>query len=617
MAELNDPPESYQLDQVVYRHSGDERTLLDAPPGVGPVAASSLERDKLTRWDEWLSSQMAEPRDMSPSRCYLVREGEAALIYRAADKNRNRPSQFAHMLIGRTNELTLQRALGSWPWRWQGAIRPDSPVRRGEIEKVNRSLFTESDRGWHDLVNDENEPPGLYRLISFMLTDHPDVPSRVEDRKFAVITSEQGDLPVRMLSGLISKLRPEFLAGGFSTHEPKYADGMETLPRFVFATRVGYSSYQMSRMVLDLRDLDRDEHFKGEAEGLIESYKKSQAPDSGRDADEKGADKSVDDRADRICQPVNLVARTAADTLTDEEEGCSAGSGPTAEAAQEVVAGEEPADRSAGRVSPDKGGYVNGTGPAARLAAGPAPAGHSDYQGAAATSPRRHSRRDQVRSFGTDHLWPSEEKEFSWASRIKAPTRSHLTDPRSDTSLVIGDDKLVEKLGNLDRSNIDVLTDEFLARIDNSAQPIQYHPVQQALLAHRFYGDRLKAVGEESGPSINELYGALALFAFPPASSHTLDSAVVNSIFNETWMPAPLLFKILERVLPDKKAPEEWVQIIGRGRLADLKITLEEKSASRRPPAHQADKPSVVWLLVALSIMFLLVLALFLLGGLS
>jgi hypothetical protein len=244
-----------RIDQIVYQDPGRGRLNRLGRDGVGPIAAS-MDQGRLADWHSILMTHIfADPRYDHASICFLVAGRRSALLYRTTS-HRNRSSAFAHVLVGDRDLLSAETALGSWQWRWPGAIGPRA-LDEGlspELPPVNPDgLIQEASAEWRRLLAVARETPGLNLLIADMLGKPGQV--HLQDRKFAIIASEaeRGDLRIRLLAGLLSLLGGGFLDAGFSTHETRYDDSQAGLPRLVFASSAQVTrGFPITRHVVDL-----------------------------------------------------------------------------------------------------------------------------------------------------------------------------------------------------------------------------------------------------------------------------------------------------------------------------------------------------------------------------
>jgi hypothetical protein len=240
-----------RIDQIVYRDPGLGSLSLLRREGIGPVAAS-MDQDALKTWDRTLFTHISTDSGYGyPSLCFLVVGNRSALLYRTTSANRS--STLAHVLTGDLQDLSAEMALGSWRWRWPGALDLRGPLS-AELPPVDAAAFLNTAHGdWWTLVSTAREALGLNQLITGMLS-RPG-PEDLPTRKFAIITpeAEPGNLRVRLLAGLCSRLGGGFLTGGFSTHEPSYDDGQSYLPRFILASsRQVVESFAITRQEIDL-----------------------------------------------------------------------------------------------------------------------------------------------------------------------------------------------------------------------------------------------------------------------------------------------------------------------------------------------------------------------------
>jgi hypothetical protein len=244
------------VDQIVYQDSGGRPHLLGVE-GVGPVA-TSLSPEDLAVWDRNLRKRLPDdPSYEYPSLCYLEEHaGKRALLYRTL-RGENRTSGFAHVLIGASSDLPPAVALGAWRWDWRGAISPNNveqlirPADGRRLDPVTQNgladLAGRASQEMARLKEISNSDLAFHRVVIQVLSQ-PEMP----EHKFAII-AEPGEQRVVILAGFLSWVDETFLADGFSTHELRYNDGLQGLPRFIFTNRrQRHSSFPVSRIRVDL-----------------------------------------------------------------------------------------------------------------------------------------------------------------------------------------------------------------------------------------------------------------------------------------------------------------------------------------------------------------------------
>jgi hypothetical protein len=271
-------PHSGRIDQIVYQDSGSGQHLL-GNDGVGPVA-TSLTLNDLASWDKVLRKRLPDDSYGHPSTCYLVYKGQRALLYRD-QHGQNRASGFAHVLVSAPANLPPDTALGAWRWHWPGAITPTNvkqkvdPAYGGRLDPLTHDdasgLAGTAKQELSSLVSVALRARAAHRAIIQVLRQ----PGLAECR-FAIV-AEPGEQRVQILAGLLW-LDGGFLADGFSTHELRYDDQQQGLPRFIL-TSPGqrHSSFPVSRVKVDLsRDsLASDEVVARAATILTAAYREA------------------------------------------------------------------------------------------------------------------------------------------------------------------------------------------------------------------------------------------------------------------------------------------------------------------------------------------------------
>lgn len=244
-----------RLDQIVYRDTG-HPLLPELAPGVGPAASSFEDEEELRHWHGKLKGRVTGGHPY-PSLCYLVIGDSAALMYRDTDQ-KHRDSPFAHVLIGRRACLPAWQAPRLHAWEWHGAIKPADRVP-GKLPPVSENPFPVNNvrYGLDTLKLSDTRSQGVNKLIIDVFREEGATSPPLGDKRFAIFTDESPKLAIGLLIEMMHALGDEtFIRDGFSTHENKYNDGEEGLPRFVFVTRKDQGSYAITRTVIDLRGID-------------------------------------------------------------------------------------------------------------------------------------------------------------------------------------------------------------------------------------------------------------------------------------------------------------------------------------------------------------------------
>ena len=290
MSAVGGTPQAGRVDQIVYQDSGGRPHLLGVE-GVGPVA-TSLSLEDLAIWDRILRKRLPDdPSYEYPSLCYLEEHaGRRALLYRTLH-GENRTSGFAHVLIGTSSDLPPAAALGAWRWDWHGAIYPSNAAQMtiaahgGRLDPVTREGLADlTSRAGREMarLQEISKADLAFQRVVIQILSQP----QMAECKFAII-AEPGEQRMVILAGLLSWVDEGFLADGFSTHERRYNDGLQGLPRFIFANRgQRHSSFSVSRVRVDLsrgvlaQDVDEaTAQDVADAAGiLVTAYRRADSP---------------------------------------------------------------------------------------------------------------------------------------------------------------------------------------------------------------------------------------------------------------------------------------------------------------------------------------------------
>lgn len=241
------------LQQVVYHDTKTTPGLLGGT-GFCPMA-SSLDADTLVPWDRLLAPRAQSEGHPHASICYLRDSGQqwAAVIYRSSYAD-GRRVPFAHALIGPEDVLIPERAVASLAWNWTGALTPwRVPVARENVRAIPAGYYTDwADERWAALHAKASGSDGSGPAARRDGNHTREMSWDRDAEKILVMIDQEKDLAVRLLASLIVKAGSAAIIGdGFATHEESYID--ETgLPRLVFATHPQTSGRSPDRRVVRL-----------------------------------------------------------------------------------------------------------------------------------------------------------------------------------------------------------------------------------------------------------------------------------------------------------------------------------------------------------------------------
>jgi hypothetical protein len=584
--------ESSYLDQIIYQKAGQDqpssgsspvtssRTLLNKE-GVGPIA-TSLDHEKLVSWDKSLETAAQSEGHPYSSLCYLTSYERNALLYRAVDTS-GRNSSFAHVLIGSRDVLTPERALGSWLWTWPGAMKPGDRIESDMLRRVKADDFTEAaSEGWDALRNEDKEIPGFTALMDDLFG-----PREVADlggKKFVIIIDGSDSyFPVRVLSRIILSLDPSVIDSGFSIHQPQYDDSIPELPRFVFATKPQVqplSKVSRTQIKLDAAAAQRDDKVKERVWSKIKEYRNSLI-DPGTTEQSDGTPKS----------PAPTDGKAV-------DSGPADGGGP-----EDVAAGgtglpngrsEEQSISSAAKVNTPTGLLGGGEEHAK-------PSEGSDEDGALPLDQGS----DPIRQgLGTRQPGPSQQ-----------PPWGPVSPPGLPGADAFGND--VELIIQASALPVPSIIEMFRRRImEMGVRRLDHAVVCRALANQSFYGDKMNDLGNDDR---DDFFQVLTDFALPADGTEIPDQEVIIALVYDQKIPLPLTTKILVRLYPDKRVPQWLKEGVGTRRLDKLGFAVQPppESSPEPVPYHGSLLSSAVWLFVALAAVFLLIMALLILGGMT
>lgn len=563
------------LDQIVYRDSGNEKDLLDRS-GVGPMA-SSLNTAVLKWWHDQLENRIDSTEHKYPSICYLPDGDQAALIYRdkiQPDPDKSQPgwdkdqpdrsSSFAHVLIGPRTVLTTEYALGSWRWQWEGAITPEHEIKRGGLPRVEEFAFTKAAaEEWEKLAARTDKSSELEQLIKMVFERGKD-PAKADGlAEFVIFIDENShDLPVRLLSSMITRIDSDFVKGGFSTCEVKCDEIRVGLPRFVFATEIKRTQHNIKRIQVDLQ--------KG---GLV--YDLSTAEEN---------DQRIEER------------RRAREALGN---GGDSGGG--------VSISDQPRDHAETQ-TPANGGGGESPPPEAPTD----PRSDDGWRGT-----KEDWDRNKIKPTPHESAQTSRGK-HSRGSQANAESQLQYAVPGADGATAAGI-ALIKSLSSVRYRDISKLTASLLEWASAQSEPSVIRSIRAHLLAESFYPAYLNNLRSDANfLELDQLYGALVICAFPPDLGVSDVEAEVDRLLAERDVPYQLAAKIRMIAYPDQIAPAELVFTAGKNHLARLGFSgvapPGAASAAGSPDQARPFSPQVV-IPVAACVLFLVILAVLVIGA--